>query len=101
VAGKVNKSLKRQTETLGQAIGAVVTQLRTEKNWSQGHLAIKSGYSIGWVNQLEKGKINPTLELVIALADTFKLTLAQFFARAERKYSKRKPSAPASTKAKK
>ena len=101
MAGKVSKKLRRQTETLGQAIGAVVTKLRIEKDWSQQQLATKSGYSIGWVNQLEKGKINPTLELVVALADTFKLTLSQFFARAERQHSKRLPSTPAYTKSKK
>jgi len=97
VAGKVSKKLKyrRKAETLSQAIGAVVTQLRLERGWSQKDVAIKAGYSESWANQLENGKINPSLELVIAFADTFKLTLSQFFARAERKHLKRKPAAPA------
>jgi transcriptional regulator with XRE-family HTH domain len=94
VAGKVNKKLKykRRAETLKQAIGAVVTQLRVEKDWSQGKLAARSGYSLGWMNKLENGKINPSMELIIACADTFKLSLAQFFARAERKHLKAKPA---------
>jgi transcriptional regulator with XRE-family HTH domain len=87
-------SPKRKTETLKQAIGAVVTQLRTEKDWSQGELAARSGYSLDWVNKLENGKINPSLEVVIAFADTFKLTLSQFFARAERKHLHRPPAVP-------
>lgn len=37
---------------------------------------------------LENGKVNPTLGLVVVLADTFDLTLSQFFARAERKHGK-------------
>ncbi|HEX4603483.1 MAG TPA: helix-turn-helix transcriptional regulator [Candidatus Angelobacter sp.] len=88
MAGKLSKKLKyrRKAETLGQAIGTVVTQLRIERGWSQKDVASKSGYSESWTNQLENGKINPSLEMVIAFADTFKLTLSQFFARAERKH---------------
>jgi transcriptional regulator with XRE-family HTH domain len=103
VAGKVNKKLnyKRKAETLKQAIGAVVTQLRVEKDWSQGELAARSGYSLGWVNKIENARSNPSMEVIIAFADTFKLKLSQFFARAERKHLKRKPAAPASSKPKK
>ena len=86
--GKVSSKLKRESGTLREAIGAVVTDLRLKKEWAQGKLAVKVGYSTSWVNKLEKGKVNPTLELVIALADTFGLTLSQFFARVERKQRK-------------
>jgi transcriptional regulator with XRE-family HTH domain len=86
--GKVSDKLKRESKTLRQAIGAVVTELRLEKKWSQGYLGLEVGYSTSWVNKLENGKINPTLELVVALADTFHLTLSQFFARVERRYKK-------------
>ncbi len=92
--GKVSSKLKRETETLGQAIGAVVTELRLKKKWSQGELGRKAGYSTSWVNMLENGKVNPTLELVIVLADTFNLTLSQFFARAERKHRRTRSEAP-------
>jgi transcriptional regulator with XRE-family HTH domain len=103
VAGKVSKKLKykRKAETLKQAIGAVVTQLRVERNWPQAELSVRSGYGRPWISQLENGKVNPRLELIIAFADTFKLTLSQFFARAERKHLKRKPAAPVSSKPKK
>jgi DNA-binding XRE family transcriptional regulator len=50
---------------------------------------------------VENGKVNPRLELIIAFADTFELTLSQFFARAERKHLKRQPAAPVSGKLKK
>lgn len=102
VAGKVSKKLKykRKAETLKQAIGAVVTQLRIERNWPQAELSVRSGYGRPWISQLENGKVNPRLELIIAFADTFKLTLSQFFARAERKHLKRKPGSPAKFKKK-
>jgi transcriptional regulator with XRE-family HTH domain len=102
VAGKVNKKLKykRKAETLKQAIGAVVTELRVEKDWSQGELAARSGYSLGWVNKIENARNNPSMEVIIAFADTFKLKLSQFFARAERKHLfKRKAAAPAKKRA--
>lgn len=103
VAGKVSKKLKykRKAETLKQAIGAVVTQLRVERDWSQAELSVRSGYGRPWISQLENGKVNPRLELIIAFADTFKLTLSQFFARAERKHLKRKVAAPSPAKSKK
>lgn len=103
VAGKVNKKLKykRKAETLKQAIGAVVTQLRVEKGWSQGELAARSGYSLGWVNKIENARSNPSMEVIIAFADTFRLKLSQFFARAERKHMKRQPAASVSARLKK
>jgi transcriptional regulator with XRE-family HTH domain len=101
VPGKVSSKLKRETRTLGQAIGAVVTELRIGKRWSQGKLAAKAGYSTSWVNMLENGKINPTLELVIVFAGIFDLTLSQFFSRAERRHLKQQAAEPSSTELKK
>jgi DNA-binding XRE family transcriptional regulator len=103
VAGKVSMKLKykRKTATLKQAVGAVVTQFRVERGWSQAELSDRSGYGRSWISQLENGKINPTIELVIVLADTFHLKLSQFFARAERKHLKRPRAAPASGRRKK
>lgn len=103
MAGKVSKKLKykRKAETLAQAIGAVVTQLRTERDWSQAELSDRSGYGRTWISQLEGGKVNPRLELLIAFADTFKLKLSQFFARAERKHSNARARVAAATRSKK
>lgn len=91
---KVNSQLKRQTETLGQALGAVITALRTAKGWSQDKLALKSGYSLQWVNRVERGKANPTMALVIVMSDIFKLRPSQLLARAERRYAKKQPKPP-------
>ena len=102
MAGKVSKKLKykRKAETLKQAIGAVVTQLRVERGWPQAELSDRSGYGRPWISQLENGKVNPRLELIIAFADTFELSLSQFFARAERKHLKRQPATPGKSKKK-
>jgi DNA-binding XRE family transcriptional regulator len=90
VAGKVSNKIQRETKTLVQAIGAVVTRLRVEKKWSQVDLAIKAGYTSGWVSKMERGNVNPKLELIVALADTFDLELSQFFARVERMQRRKK-----------
>lgn len=92
MARPISEKLKRQTETLGQALGAAVTALRTRKKWSQEKLALKSGYSLQWINRVERGKANPTMELVIVMADIFGLRPSQLLARAERKYQKKQAS---------
>lgn len=89
MARPVSPKLKRQTETLGQALGAVITALRTAKKWSQDRLALKSGYSLQWINRVERGKANPTMALVIVMSDIFKLRPSQLLARAERKQQKK------------
>jgi DNA-binding XRE family transcriptional regulator len=88
VARPINDKLKRQTRTLGQALGFVVTQLRVKKKWSQGDLARRSGFEITTINRLERGKANPTMALVIVMADTFGLRPSQLLSRAEQKSRK-------------
>jgi DNA-binding XRE family transcriptional regulator len=88
VARPINDKLKRQARTLGQALGFVITQLRVKKKWSQGDLARKSGFEVTTINRLEQGKANPTMALVIAMADSFGLRPSELLARAERKCMK-------------
>src|SRR4029077_1373368 len=88
VARPISDRLKRQSRTLGQALGFVVTKLRVKEKWSQGDLAGKSGFEITTINRLEQGKANPTMALVIAMADTFGLRPSELLSRAERKCMK-------------
>jgi DNA-binding XRE family transcriptional regulator len=88
VARPINDKLKRQTRTLGQALGFVVTGLRVKGKWSQGDLARKSGFEITTINRLEQGKANPTMALVIAMADSFGIRPSALLSRAERKCMK-------------
>jgi DNA-binding XRE family transcriptional regulator len=100
VARPISDKLKRQTRTLGQALGFVVTRLRVKEKWSQGELARKSGFEITTINRLEQGKANPTMALVIAMADSFGLRPSDLLSRAERKCMKHGqttlPAAPSS-----
>lgn len=88
VARPISAKLKRQTRTLAGALGAALTELRVKKQWSQGKLAQKSGYDPSSISRIERGKANPTMALVIVMADTFGLRPSQLLARAERRYLK-------------
>ena len=90
MARPISEKLKRQTRTLAQALGAVITRLRTKRKWSQGQLAEKSGYQLSTINRMERGKTNPTMAFVIVMADVFGLRLSQLLARAEHKQRKNK-----------
>jgi transcriptional regulator with XRE-family HTH domain len=91
VARPISEKLKRQSRTLGGALGAAITQLRVKKKWSQGQLAERSGYELSSISRIERGKTNPTMALVIVMADIFGLRPSQLLARAERKYLKSRP----------
>jgi len=89
VARPISSKLKRESKTYRQALGAVVTRLRTARKWSQQELADKTGYSTVYVNGLELGNRNPSLEMIQAVAQVFGLRPSQLLARAERRQSKR------------
>ncbi len=88
VARPISNKLKRQTKTLGAALGTVITRLRVEKQWSQRRLAEKSGYESSSISRIERGRANPTMALIIVMADVFGLRPSQLLARAERLYLK-------------
>jgi DNA-binding XRE family transcriptional regulator len=88
VARPVSKRLKRKTETLREAFGTAVTYLRVKKNWSQEQVAQKSGYVKQSIGNVERGVVDPSFPLVVALADMFEMSVSQLFARAERLHRK-------------
>jgi transcriptional regulator with XRE-family HTH domain len=88
VGRPVNKRLKREAKTLRQALGTVVTRLRVERNWSQKKLAQKSGYEYESIGRMERGTTHPGFQLIVAMADVFKMRVSQLFTRAERLHRK-------------
>lgn len=79
-------AIKRQHNSPDEAFGAVVTELRVGKEWSQERLSEKVGCSEPYINRMEQGKLSPTLGMIVALAQVFGLSSSQLLARAERKY---------------
>ena len=80
----IKPNLKRQHNTLRQALGAVMTDLRTKRKWSQEEVAHKAGYSSRYIIKVEKGQHTPSVDLLVAVAELFGLSGSQLLAKAER-----------------
>ena len=89
MARPISSKLKREFKTYRQALGAVVTRLRTGRKWSQQSLADKTGYSLTYISGVELGHRNPSLEMIQAIAQVFGMRASQLLARAENKQAKR------------
>ena len=86
MAKNVGADKKRGGDTLAEALGAELTDLRLSKGWSQQTLADRVGYDESYVRQTEMGG-NPTLELLNAFASIFSLKLSDLIQRAENRLS--------------
>lgn len=78
----MNKSAgaKRKTpriKALSQQIGAKVTRLRLNREWTQLDLSNESGLGQGFVSRLESGDSEPCLGVLDTLATAFDLTLSE------------------------
>lgn len=80
---------ERQSQTLPQAIGAELTDLRRMRKLSQQKLADCLGYDVTHVRQTEMGG-NPTLEFLIAVATFFQIALSELIRRGEVRCSRSK-----------
>jgi transcriptional regulator with XRE-family HTH domain len=80
----IKPTLQRDNNTLRQSLGAVITALRTKENLSQQDLGDKTGYSARYIIKVEKGQQNPSLDLIVAVAQFFGLNSSQLLAKAER-----------------
>jgi transcriptional regulator with XRE-family HTH domain len=86
VAGKVPKKLNRDCDTPAEALGAVITELRLEKQLSYHHVSSELECDPSYMNGIEHGTHNPTFEILKAIADFHKVKLSLIIARAERKH---------------
>jgi len=75
---------KREATTLAKAIGAVITDLRTARGWTQADVAHLLGYSEKWVRSTEMGA-NTTGELLAAMAMLFSVKLSDLVIAGERR----------------
>jgi transcriptional regulator with XRE-family HTH domain len=58
-------------------IGQNVRRLRTDKKWTQEKLAIRSKLSPDYVNKLEMGRVNISLDSMDRLARALKLHVSE------------------------
>ena len=80
--------MKRKTDTREAALGAVITELRVKKGWGYEEVAHKVGCNPGYMSDIERGKKNPTIKVVQAIADAHNIQLSKMFALAEKKYER-------------
>jgi transcriptional regulator with XRE-family HTH domain len=63
-----------------KALGRRIRQLRTQRGWSQEHLADRAGLHRTYISSVEQGRRNLAILNVRGLAKAFGLSLAEFFA---------------------
>jgi transcriptional regulator with XRE-family HTH domain len=89
VARPIGASVRRRAHTLEEAVGLIVTELRTRKRITQGELAHRLGYNVSYVGAIERGEKSMTLRTLGDLADFFDTTPSKLLAKAERKQQNR------------
>lgn len=60
-------------------VGHRIQSLRLERGWTQEQLAEYADLHVSYVSTLEKGKKNPSIEVISRLSSAFQLTLSDFF----------------------
>jgi transcriptional regulator with XRE-family HTH domain len=80
----VAKERQTRPETLEQACGRVIAELREEQGLSQMDLAVATGYSLRYIGDVERGAKSATLRTMKDLATLLNLRLGDLISRAER-----------------
>jgi transcriptional regulator with XRE-family HTH domain len=71
-------------------VGYNFRRLRSERQLSQGELAMKAGTERTDLSRLEQGLKNPTVELLAALAKALNADIVEFFKPAPKRATRRK-----------
>ncbi|MFS0786408.1 XRE family transcriptional regulator [Shouchella sp. 1P09AA] len=62
-----------------QSIGLEIKRIRKQKTFTLKQLAEKTGLSISFLSQIERGKSSMTLESLNKISDAFDISTSQFF----------------------
>ena len=84
---------KRQVRTIGEAVGAVVTELRVQKGLTLREVSRRSNCAIYSISNIEMARKSPTLRTLEALARACSVKVSSIIVAAEeaqRAYKKRK-----------
>jgi transcriptional regulator with XRE-family HTH domain len=69
--------------TWRSAISGLIKEFRVSKGWTQEELGFRSGYAPVYVNLLERGKRNPSVQALINLCGAFGVRPSAFMAEVE------------------
>jgi len=76
-------SVKQSGNTPEKAFGKALRKAREKRGFSQDGLAHKTGYSRNYVGQIERGEKNPTLRIILDLAEALEVRAASMIAYVE------------------
>lgn len=65
--------------TLKELFGARIKSLRETKGWTQEYLAGKMDISPNYLSSIERGKENPTLDMLMKFSDALKVEMWELF----------------------
>ena len=84
-------SVKQSGDTPEKAFGRALRKAREKRGLSQDGLAHKTGYSRNYVGQIERGEKNPTLRIILDLAEALEVRAATMiaFVESERRTKRR------------
>lgn len=85
MAKPVGGDKERRARNLGEAIGALVTDLRKGKNWSQDKLAYRAGCNVSTIRILEMATKSPTLRTLESVAGAFSIDVVALITSARRR----------------
>ena len=87
-------ALVNKTEGLAKFFGRVVAEERTRQGLSQEKLAELIGSTNFYICVLETGKRLPSLNTVVQIARSLKITTAELMRRVEERLDEQEPSEP-------
>jgi putative transcriptional regulator len=65
--------------TIMSLINNGLSELREERGWTQGRLAVEAGVSRQSINSIERGRYTPGLELALKLGQIFECPVDEIF----------------------
>ncbi|HOF65545.1 MAG TPA: helix-turn-helix transcriptional regulator [Bacilli bacterium] len=60
-----------------KSLGIKIRKLRVDRGWSQLDLSLEANINRNYICDLENGRRNPTLELLIRIANAFEIEISE------------------------
>ena len=67
------------TRDISKKVGKRLSQVRTQKGFTQEKLAHEAGLNRAYVGYIERGERNPSIATIAKLAQALKVEVAEFF----------------------
>jgi ribosome-binding protein aMBF1 (putative translation factor) len=85
VAKRIGAEKRREARNLTEALGAVLTDLRTKKNWTVRELSHRINYVHNTILNVEMWRKSPTIRTVEVFARAYSVKVSDLMRAAERR----------------